>query len=74
VDPRFLREIEIRVGMAAILVAVFTILMGVDWRLWLLPPAVALLIWLKWRMAPPEEDEMDDRGGPSDAGADDGAA
>lgn len=72
-DSRCLREIEIRAGMAAILVAVLTIFMGIDWRLWLLPPAVAVLIWLKWRMAPPDDDDHDEESGPNGEGFDDDA-
>ncbi len=49
-----LREIQIRAGMTAILVATFTLFMGLDLRLWLAPPAVAALVWLKWRLASPE--------------------
>jgi predicted membrane metal-binding protein len=56
-DPRCLREIQIRAGMAAVLMAVFTLFLGFDPRFWLLPVAVAALIWLKWRLAPPEDDE-----------------
>lgn len=56
-DPRCLRETQIRAGMAAILVATFSLFLGLDLRFWLLPPAVAALIWLKWRLAPSEEDK-----------------
>jgi predicted membrane metal-binding protein len=48
--------------MAAILVAVFTLFLGFDARFWLLPPAVAALIWLKWRLAPPEDGGSPDPG------------
>ncbi len=61
-DRRCLREIEIRAGMAAVLVAVLTVFLGVDWRLWLLPPAIALLIWFKWRMAPLRDDTIEEDG------------
>ena len=73
-DRRCLREIEIRAGMAAVLVAVLTIFLGVDWRLWLLPPAIALLVLLKWRMAPPEDDDADEGDGPDDDRGDGGAS
>ncbi len=63
-DPRCIREIQIRAGMTALLVAVLTLFLGLDLRFLLLPPAVAALIWLKWRLAPPEEDEPPGEGDP----------
>lgn len=56
-DPRCWREVLIRGGMTAIIVAVAALFLGADPWVWLIPPAVAGITILKWAVRPKDEDD-----------------
>lgn len=61
-DPRCWRELLIRGGMTAIILAVATIFLGVDPWVWLIVPAIAALTIVKWALRPADLDEGEDEG------------
>jgi len=54
------RELMIRGGMTLIISAILYLFLDLDPIIWLLPVAVAVLVWIKWRVIARNEQESQD--------------